>query len=112
MTEKDWNVLSDDVSKNSIETSDTLTTLVLISRMGMWGESMFGDYSLLGSGSNNTYFSNVEKNVVTSDLSWNVARRLSSLVSVSMLTRLGMWGEAMFGDEDLLGTGSLNYYEG
>ena len=112
MTEPQWNVLSTDISKNSIEVSEELSNIFLLSRMGMWGEAMFGASLLLGAGSITYYASNVERNVLSLDGSKNVDRRLSILFLATMLTRPGMWGEIRFGDEDILGTGTLNYFEG
>lgn len=112
MAEPQWNVLSNDLSKNSIEVSEQLSNILLLSRMGMWGEARFGAFLLLGSGSLTYYASNVERNVLSLDGSKNVDRRLSTLFLATMLTRPGMWGEIRFGDEDILGTGTLNSFEG
>lgn len=112
MTLPEWNVLSNDISKNAIETSETLSNVFLSLRMGMWGEAMFGDEQLLGAGNVNYYASNVERNILASDFSKNIDRRLSRLFLATLLTRLGMWGEVRFGSEDILGTGTLNSFEG
>lgn len=111
-TTKQWNVLSEDKSKTIVEVSTSLSSTIVSIASGMWGSAMFGSAQLLGGGQTNSYVSNVVKNVLNDDTSKNVDRRLTSLVSVTLLTRMGMWGEVRFGDEDLLGTGILNYYEG
>jgi hypothetical protein len=112
MSQKEWHVLSNDVSKGVVETSEILTVSTMFSRMGMWGEAMFGDDTLLGSGTLNRFLSNVEKNITALDVSKNVDRRNSTLFLATLLTRPGMWGEERFGDEDILGTGNLNSFEG
>jgi hypothetical protein len=107
-----WNILTIDTSNNVIESSATVSTFVMNTRMSMWGESMFGHPLLLGTGYINTYVSNMEKNVLQLDLSKNSIRLPVRLLTVTMLTRPGMWGESMFGSEDVLGTGTLNYSDG
>ncbi len=103
-----FHVLSSDVGLNAHETSETLSSFAMSTRMGLWGSSMFGDIYILGAGMVNTYLSNVERNILVTDVSQNV-ERLPVILHISVMsTRTGMWGEVMFGSEDILGTGSLN----
>lgn len=105
-------VLSSDVGLNVHETDDTLTSFAMSSRSGMWGEAMFGSILILGAGVVNTYHIDNGKYILAFDLSNNVSRLPVTLYTVTMTTRAGMWGEVMWGDEDLLGTGNLNSNEG
>lgn len=74
----------------------------------MYGESMFGDVLILGTGSISTYHTDSGKNVFVEDGSLNVQRLPVILYVVTMSSAMGMWGSALFGSDDILGTGSLN----
>ena len=112
MANKEWNVASADLSMNTLEVQATITNVSVSNRNGMWGEAMFASPLLLGSALTTRYVTGTEKNIGSLDLWMNVDRRFSPLVSATMVSRLGMWGESMFGTKEVLGAGTLNYFEG
>ena len=110
MTDKHW-ILSDDLSKYITETSEYVSVYSLNAIPGMWGSTMFGSPSLLGSGELNNLVSNFLKQVASDDIGMYVVRRLVLVYISTMSTAPGMWGAAQFGSVNILGTGSLNSVE-
>jgi hypothetical protein len=68
----DASILSDDVSKNTLQTSSPVSIVSLYQRNGMWGEPMWGSSDVLGGTLSFTYESNKGKNISLHDVSMNV----------------------------------------